>query len=126
MSDDFQLSNSSQHQLNSPQYSLNPPQHPLNFLQHSLNPPQHSQQQPLDLKIKKISVFSKMSNSVSKRPKFHLVLIILLVLIIIILLIYYRGMFYIGPFCNKTITTPSIKNNKSDDITEKLIESINT
>ena len=125
MSDDFQLSNSSQHQLNSPQYPLNPPQHLLNFSQHQLNSPKHSQQQPLDLKIKKISVFSKMSNSVSKRPKFHLVLIILLVLIIIILLIYYRGMFYIGPFCNKT-TTPSIKNNKSDDITEKLIESINT
>ena len=37
-----------------------------------------------DVIIKKVSFFGKMSKSVEKRPKFHLVIIILLVLIIII------------------------------------------
>ena len=87
-----------------------------------------------DIKIKKISIFTKMSNSVSKRPRFHLALIILLVLIIIIILIYYRGLLFIGPFCKNNMKNKEKNNEKNnekidekndDPITEKLINSIN-
>ena len=75
-----------------------------------------------ELKIKKISIFTKMTNSVSKRPRFHLALIIMLVLIIIIILIYYRGILYIGPFCKNNMKSKEITTD--DPVTGELINSI--
>ena len=75
-----------------------------------------------EIKIKKISIFTKMTNSVSKRPKFHLALIIILVLIIIIILIYYRGLLYIGPFYKNNM---KVKETPDDPATSTLISSIN-
>ena len=84
-----------------------------------------------EVKKIKISIFTKMSNSVAKRPRVHLALIILLFLIIIILLIYYRGLLYIGPFCQNNMKNGEKKNKLENDsknedlLTNELINSIN-
>ena len=94
-----------------------------------------------DVIIKKVSFFGKMSKSVEKRPKFHLVIIILLVLIIIIVIIYYRGLLFIGPFCANNIKckkntkkpaiipaaiVPAAIVTKNDPQTDNLIASLNS
>ena len=114
---DIQINSYDSNQMNSNQMNSN---------QTNLNQTSSNQVQS-NPTIKKISMFTKMSNQVAKRPKFHLVLIILLILLIIIILIYYRGLLFIGPFCQTTTDTKDKEKTKPEDdlITEKLIKSIN-
>ena len=121
---DVLMNYSNQIPMNSNQIPMNSNQIPINL--NNQIPINLNNQIPINSTIKKISMFTKMSNHVAKRPKFHLVLIILLILLIIIILIYYRGLLFIGPFCQTTDTKDKEKTKPEDDlITEKLIKSIN-